>query len=291
MMMLIDMLLFDVMGAMRYNTIFIVLGLAGLIRAGNNKSYYGCIISGCIIQGFLLFGNYLGVSRSSSPVDRGRFIYDIIVFFILLALFWMWCYSIKHKAERRAALVSNAPVLSEEEKKELEEKKFVCNSCGHFSSGWYQICPNCGAAGKMVRSTVTAEAVIDKQEQKTADAIEQDAADLIESQTSLDGKDSSGYSLNLESLPAKLRRAFIFIEDEEWDRADEYLEIVLDEEPENAYAYLGKAFVDIKIESPEHITQAELTDLENNRYFQRAKKYASADLKNTIEFWERELQE
>ena len=36
-----------------------------------------------------------------------------------------------------------------------------------------------------------------------------------------------------------LKRAFIFLEDEEWESADEYFEKVLDLEPKNAMAYLG----------------------------------------------------
>lgn len=27
--------------------------------------------------------------------------------------------------------------------------KFVCSVCGKYNSGWYQVCPNCGAKGKM----------------------------------------------------------------------------------------------------------------------------------------------
>lgn len=28
-------------------------------------------------------------------------------------------------------------------------KKFVCTKCGTYRSGWYQICPSCGAEGAM----------------------------------------------------------------------------------------------------------------------------------------------
>ncbi len=44
-----------------------------------------------------------------------------------------------------------------------------------------------------------------------------------------------------------LKRAFLYLEDGEWDSADEYCERVLDMEPENAQAYLGKLMVDLKV--------------------------------------------
>lgn len=31
-------------------------------------------------------------------------------------------------------------------------KKFVCTRCGTYRSGWYQVCPNCGAEGAMITS-------------------------------------------------------------------------------------------------------------------------------------------
>ena len=31
------------------------------------------------------------------------------------------------------------------------ENKFICRHCGKTSAGWYQNCPNCGAAGQMER--------------------------------------------------------------------------------------------------------------------------------------------
>ena len=44
-----------------------------------------------------------------------------------------------------------------------------------------------------------------------------------------------------------LRRAFMFLEDGEWGSADEYCEKVLDIEPENAEAYLGKLMAELKV--------------------------------------------
>ena len=44
-----------------------------------------------------------------------------------------------------------------------------------------------------------------------------------------------------------LKRAFIFLEDCKWQEADEYCEKVLDIDPENAEAYLGKLMVELQV--------------------------------------------
>lgn len=43
-----------------------------------------------------------------------------------------------------------------------------------------------------------------------------------------------------------LKRAFMFLEDGDWSSADEYCEKVLDLDPENAQAYLGKLMVEVR---------------------------------------------
>lgn len=52
-----------------------------------------------------------------------------------------------------------------------------------------------------------------------------------------------GGNANEESL---LKRAFMFLEDGDWDSADEYCEKVLDIDPENARAYLGKLMAECR---------------------------------------------
>ena len=50
-----------------------------------------------------------------------------------------------------------------------------------------------------------------------------------------------------------LERAFMFLEDENWEEAIEYLEKVLDNDPENAQAYLGKLMADLKVKKKKDI--------------------------------------
>ena len=44
-----------------------------------------------------------------------------------------------------------------------------------------------------------------------------------------------------------VERVFLFLEDGEWDKASEYCERILDIDPKNAYAYLGKLMVELHI--------------------------------------------
>ncbi len=52
-------------------------------------------------------------------------------------------------------------------------------------------------------------------------------------------------SAKVNSAPL-LKRAFMFLEDGNWAEADEYCEKVLDQDPENAEAYLGKLMAELK---------------------------------------------
>ena len=57
-----------------------------------------------------------------------------------------------------------------------------------------------------------------------------------------------GSNVNIAPL---LKRAFIFLEDSNWDEADAYCEKVLDNDPENAQAYLGKLMAELHINKQE----------------------------------------
>ena len=74
---------------------------------------------------------------------------------------------------------------------------------------------------------------------------------------------------------ALVRRAFIFIEDGEFARADQYLEQALTQDPENSRAYLGKLMVELGVRTTEDLAGAPL--FEQSRLFQRALKFASAE--------------
>ena len=48
----------------------------------------------------------------------------------------------------------NAPPETVQETPSVPDpNKFICRSCGKTSAGWYQVCPSCGAAGRIERIT------------------------------------------------------------------------------------------------------------------------------------------
>ena len=79
-----------------------------------------------------------------------------------------------------------------------------------------------------------------------------------------------------------LRRAFMFLEDGDWRSADEYCEKVLDIEPENAEAYLGKLMAKIGINKRENLDKTSI-EFEIYPECQKAIRFASPELKAEIE--------
>ena len=78
-----------------------------------------------------------------------------------------------------------------------------------------------------------------------------------------------------------LQRAFIFLEDGDWNSADEYCEKVLDLEPQNAQAYLGKLMAELRVKKQELLKdQAEPFDQRNN--FQKVVRFADDQTKKNL---------
>ena len=88
----------------------------------------------------------------------------------------------------------------------------------------------------------------------------------------------SGGNANTAPL---LKRAFMFLEDGDWNSADEYCERVLDIDPENASAYLGKLLSELRVRKQESLKdQAEPFDHNNN--YQKAVRFADEKLKSVL---------
>ena len=78
-----------------------------------------------------------------------------------------------------------------------------------------------------------------------------------------------------------LKRAFMFLEDGDWNSANEYCEKVLDIDPECAEAYLGKLMAELKVKKQEALKDvAEPFDNKNN--YQKAVRFADKKLKETL---------
>lgn len=88
----------------------------------------------------------------------------------------------------------------------------------------------------------------------------------------------SGGNANTAPL---LKRAFMFLEDGDWNSANEYCEKVLDIEPENPSAYLGKLLSELRVRKQESLMDcAEPFDHSNN--YQKAVRFADEKLKAAL---------
>ncbi len=114
-----------------------------------------------------------------------------------------------------------------------------CNTCGKQIPEDSEFCPFCG--GKVIVSV---------------SAIEQ---------------------LHLYQPSALLTRAFLFIEEEEFDKADMYLEVVLNQEPENAQAYLGKLLIEMRVKSKADLINCD-TSFEDSKNYQKVLRFGDASL-------------
>ena len=85
---------------------------------------------------------------------------------------------------------------------------------------------------------------------------------------------------NLNTTPL-LKRAFMFLEDGDWLNANEYCEKVLDLDPENAEAYLGKLMAELHISTREGLKdQPEPFDTLGN--YRKAMRFGDDKLKSEL---------
>ena len=63
-----------------------------------------------------------------------------------------------------------------------------------------------------------------------------------------------------------LRRVFMFLEDGNWKEADDYCEKVLDQDPENAQAYLGKLMAELQVRKQALLSDCEQSFEDNGNY-------------------------
>ncbi len=85
-----------------------------------------------------------------------------------------------------------------------------------------------------------------------------------------------------ERVAPLLERAFMFVEDGEWQRADEHCEKALDIDPHNAGAYLCKLLVKTGTKRLEDLGKTEVV-FESFPEYKRLMEFADDDLKNSLE--------
>ena len=79
-----------------------------------------------------------------------------------------------------------------------------------------------------------------------------------------------------------LRRALLFIEANEWGKADDYCDQVLDGEPENAQAYVIKLMIRTQVKKEEDLARAKESYASWNSY-QNACRFASEELRKKLQ--------
>ena len=124
--------------------------------------------------------------------------------------------------------------------------------------------------------------------------------DLIRGIDKITGNDKingeHAYSKNgtVESI---LTRAFMFLEEKEWKRANEYFESILDNDPENGMAYLGLLMTYYRASVPENLTfehagyetSEKLYEqpLSENKYYKKAVKFLNSKLSDNLRSYNR----
>ena len=78
-----------------------------------------------------------------------------------------------------------------------------------------------------------------------------------------------------------LERGFMFLEDKEWDRADEFFENVLNKDPKNAQAYLGKLLADLEVSSFDKLSEFHTTFSDSSNY-EKIMRFGDNDLKESV---------
>lgn len=79
-----------------------------------------------------------------------------------------------------------------------------------------------------------------------------------------------------------LKRVFLFLEDRDWASADEYCEKVLDMDPENGQAYLGKLMAELHVSHQEDLANCDKS-FKNCNHYQKILRFADPQLKETVE--------
>jgi len=80
---------------------------------------------------------------------------------------------------------------------------------------------------------------------------------------------------------ALVKRGFLALEDGEWERADEFFEQALNQNAEDAQAYLGKLMAEIKVSKQDNLIECK-EPFENMSNYQKAVRFADDNLKKTL---------
>ena len=78
-----------------------------------------------------------------------------------------------------------------------------------------------------------------------------------------------------------LERGFLFLEDKDWGKADEFFEAVLNKDPKNGNAYLGKLLADLEISKFENLSDF-YTSFSGNNNYEKIMRFGNSELKEGV---------
>ena len=81
---------------------------------------------------------------------------------------------------------------------------------------------------------------------------------------------------------ALVKRGFLALEDGEWEKADGFFEQALNQNAEDAQAYLGKLMAELKVNKEENLIECK-EPFENMSNYQKAIRFADDNLKKTLQ--------
>ena len=298
------------LGGAMYNFILIIFNSIAMSRAAKHKSFAGYIFAGVLLNSILYYGAYVGHKRNPTSSINAEIEYLVFALLFLAITVPIAIRNYKrsgddtHKetepdpasSENTAIeneeqperptveendvstnLDSTDSAISAEKAPEMNQPPAFCRFCGKELPTGTKFCRFCGA-----QVDVT-ETLSDMHDGVINSAVVNELP--IEETKQIEITSKQIAVLDFSALPPKLRRAFIFIEDEEWDRASTYLEKILDEEPENAFAYFGRALVECKIDKLFDPTDEEAKAISASRSFARAMKFADPATREIFNQW------
>jgi uncharacterized repeat protein (TIGR02543 family) len=99
-------------------------------------------------------------------------------------------------------------------------------------------------------------------------------------------------NVQIQSSDGLMKRAALFVEDEEWESALEYLNRILDQNPSDAKAYLLKTFAKFKVQNFEKLLETiDLNQLLQDKDYLKAKRFADSVFLETLTQQEVKLKE
>ena len=78
-----------------------------------------------------------------------------------------------------------------------------------------------------------------------------------------------------------LERGFMFLEDKDWQKADDFFEAVLNKDPKNGNAYLGKLLADLEIPRFEKLSEF-YTSFSGNKHYDKIMRFANSEVKESV---------